>query len=414
MRKHLREKPASCLRARAARWRLSQYPAAQLDKQGEYGYFIRMNQGSTKKQIFLVFFIALFLLVARLFYPFMTIILWSGVIYAFLAPLFERSTRFLKRDLASGKKRHFLEKIIAGLFAVLGVLVLAVPFTYLFIALLKQVVDLSGSIVRVIEDHPDIFTLSHTSPLGGFIYRVSGGSIDLSSIDVLHEVKGFIVSSSSRIIGFSGTILKNVASLATTLAFMVFTLYFLLVDGKHLASLVVSAIPIENTYTKMFMSKMSESGRKLVLGFFLVAIYQAVVMFILSVIFKLNSPLVLATLTAIASFIPMVGTSLVWIPISLFMGLTGDIARAVSFCVLAAFFVSFTDNFLRPVILGDSLRIHPLLIFFAIVGGLSIFGFNGLILGPLIVVIFFAAVELYDQIDQVKAGSPGSDKESSS
>jgi len=374
-----------------------------------------MTSGTTKKQIFLIFFIALFLLVARLFYPFLTVILWSGVIYAFIAPLYERCAKvFAKRDKLSPKKRSVVENILGGIFAVLGVLVLAVPFTFLFIALLKQVVDLSGNMIRVIEEHPDVFSLSHTSPIGGFVYRLSAGAIDLSGIDVLHEAKGFLIASSSRIIGFSGTILKNGISLLTTLAFMIFTLYFLLVDGKHLASLVVSAMPIERTYTKMFMQKMSESGRQLVLGFFLVAIYQDVVMFILSLVFKLEGPLVLASLTAVASFIPMVGTSLVWIPISLYMGLTGDIGTALLFCVLAGFFVSFTDNFLRPMVLGDRLKMHPLLIFFAIVGGLSIFGFNGLIMGPLIVIIFFSAVELYDQIDQVKAANPGSDEQSSS
>jgi predicted PurR-regulated permease PerM len=372
-----------------------------------------MTQGSTKKQIFLIFFIALFLLVARLFYPFMTIILWSGLIYAFLAPLYDRCTQSIKEDTATKRKRPIFENILAGIFSILGVLIFAIPFTFLFIALLKQFVDLSGSIIRLIEENPDIFSLSHTSPIGGFIFRVSAGSIDLSSINVLHEVKGFLIASSSRIVGFSGTLLKNAVSLITTLAFMIFTLYFLFVDGKHLASLVVSAIPIERTYTKMFMQKFTDSGRQLILGFFLVAIYQGVIMFILALIFGLKSSLVLATLTAVASFIPMVGTSLVWIPISLFIGLSGEVGKAVTFLVLAAFFVSFTDNFLRPMILGERLRIHPLLIFFAIVGGLSIFGFNGLILGPLIVIIFFSAVELYDQIDQVKASNPGSDKESS-
>jgi predicted PurR-regulated permease PerM len=123
-------------------------------------------------------------------------------------------------------------------------------------------------------------------------------------------------------------------------------------------------------------------------------------MFLLSTIFKLSTPLVFAALTAVASFVPMVGASLVWFPLAIFMGLTGEVGKAVLFGVLAAFFVSFTDNFLRPVILGNRLKIHPLLIFFAIVGGLQLFGVNGLILGPLIVIIFFASVELYDQIDQ--------------
>ncbi|MHB0898189.1 MAG: hypothetical protein ACYC1A_11630, partial [Spirochaetales bacterium] len=77
-----------------------------------------MTEGTTKRQIFLLFFIALFLLVARLFYPFMTIILWSGLIYAFLEPLFERVTRSFKHDSLAKKKRPFLENILAGVFSV--------------------------------------------------------------------------------------------------------------------------------------------------------------------------------------------------------------------------------------------------------------------------------------------------------
>jgi len=372
-----------------------------------------MPKGTTKKQIFLIFFMALFLLVARLFYPFMTVILWSGLIYAFLEPLFERLTRAMNADPQTKRGSSFLKNIIAGAFSVFGVLVFAVPFIFLFIALLRQVVDLSGSLVRTVESHPDIFSLSTTSPIGGFIYKLSAGSIDLSQINLVHELKSFLSASSSRIIGFSGTILKNALSLVIALAFMVFSLYFLLMDGKHLMSILVSAIPIENSYTKMFMQKMKDSGRQLVLGFFLVALYQAAAMFVLSLIFGFKNALVLATLTAVASFVPMVGTSLVWFPLGLFMLLSGNVWNAVLFLALAAFFVSFVDNFMKPIILGERLRIHPLLIFFAIVGGLNIFGFNGLILGPLIVIVFFAAVELYEQIDQDKAGSPGSDRDNS-
>lgn len=362
-----------------------------------------MNQNKTKRYFFLIFFIALFLLVARLFYPFMTIIVWSALLYAFLDPVYERCTRFSRKGRIAGK-RSIAEKLLAGIFSVAGVLIFVVPFSYLFIALLRQVVDLSGSLVRLIEENPHLLSLAPDSTIGGFVYQVSEGSIDLSGIDLVGEAKTFLTTYSSRLIGLSGTLLKNAANLVMTIAFMIFMLYFLLVDGRHLAALVVSSMPIERTYTKMFMQKLSESGRQLILGYFVVAIYQAVVMFVLCLIFKIQGALLIATLTAIASFVPMVGTSLVWIPTSLLIGVTGDVGRAVFFLVLAAVFVSFTDNFLRPMVLGERLKIHPLLIFFAIVGGLQIFGINGLLLGPLIVIIFFSAVELYEQIDVVKEG----------
>ncbi|MDX9827322.1 MAG: AI-2E family transporter [Spirochaetia bacterium] len=373
-----------------------------------------MYQGITKKYIFLIFFIALFILVARLFYPFMTVILWSGLLYAFINPLYERCTRVLQHGKAAKSKRPFSEKILAGVFSVLGVLIIIVPLSFLALELVKQMVDLSGDFLNFIDQNRDIFSLSPNSPVGGLIYRMSDGAIDLSHINVVHELKSALLSSSNKLIGLSGTLIKNVASLVMTLAFMVFTLYFLLVDGKHLAGLVVSAIPIERTYTTMFMEKFSESGRQLTLGYFLVSLYQAVVMFILCLVFKLEGALVLAVLTAIASFIPMVGTSLVWVPTSLILGFTGEAGRAVAFFILAAFFVAFSDNFIRPMVLGEKLKIHPLLIFFAIVGGLQIFGINGLLLGPLVVVIFFAAAGLYEQIDDIQSAAPDKKETSSS
>ena len=387
--------------------------APPLDKSPSLKYPYSMNQERTKAQVFLVFFLALFLLVARFFYPFLTIILWSGIIYSVLERFFERITHKML-PASSKRRRAFSKNIVAGVFSVFGVLLFVVPFGYLLVSLAKQVVDLLGTLLRFVEEHPDVFSLSLTSPVGGFIYRVSGGSVNLSNINVPHEVKVFLVSSSTRLIGLSGTMLKHAASLLIDLAFMVFTLFYLFVDGKSLVATIVSAIPIEKSYTQMFMQKMKDSGRQLVVGFFLVALYQGSAMFVLALVFGLKHALVLGALTSIASLVPMVGASLVWAPLGIIIALTGNGLKAVAFLVLAAFFISFVDNFLKPVILGERLSIHPLLIFFSILGGLNLFGFNGLILGPLIVIIFLDAVELYEQSIQARGESEGSATESSS
>jgi predicted PurR-regulated permease PerM len=189
---------------------------------------------------------------------------------------------------------------------------------------------------------------------------------------------------------------------------MVFTLYFLFVDGRHLASMVIRSLPIERTYARMFLSRMRESGRQLIVGFFLVSLFQSAMMFILCLVFGVPRALVLASLTAVASFIPMAGTALVWMPLGLVMILGGTVAKGVLFMLAAAVLVSSLDNFIRPLLLGERLKIHPLLIFFSILGGLQIFGFNGLILGPLILIIFFSAVDLYDSLE---GNSPGDDAE---
>jgi predicted PurR-regulated permease PerM len=353
-----------------------------------------------RKQIFLIFFIALFLLVARLFYPFLTIVLWSALIYGFVDPLFERLT-----TRGNGLPRSaFARSVWAGVLALSGVTILVVPTVFLGISLIRQFGDIARNLLATIEARPELLDLSPSGAIGGFVYRISGGGIDLSSVNLMMEVKHFLSASSGKIIGFSGTLIKNALGMGLTLAFMVFTLYFLLVDGKHLAKVLVGALPIDRIYSTMFLAKLRESGRQLIVGFFLVSLFQAIMMFIVCLLFGIKNTLVLASLTAVASFIPMAGTALVWMPLAAIIAIGGNLAKAIAFALCAALLVSSLDNFIRPLLLGERLKIHPLLIFFSILGGLSLFGFNGLVLGPLILILFFSAAELFDGYDETLQG----------
>jgi predicted PurR-regulated permease PerM len=354
-----------------------------------------MKQGSNvRKMLFLAFFIALFLLVARLFYPFMTVLLWSALIYVLLEPLHRKIS--LKKD--GTERQGWMRTLLSGSFALGGVLLIVVPAIFLGVALLRQAGDLASSILAALDSHPDILDLSPSGPLGGFVHRLTDGRIDLSGFDLKGEITGFIASKSGTIIGLSGLVLKDALGVVLTLVFMVFTLYFFFADGRHLVGIALRAIPIEMSYTSLFASKLKEAGRQLFMGYFLVALFQASVMFLLCLAFGIHGALVIACLTAVASFVPMIGTALVWVPVAATMALAGNPAAALAFLALAAILVATLDNFIRPILLRDRLKIHPLLIFFAILGGLQIFGFNGLLLGPLLLMLFFAAAELFDKV----------------
>ena len=366
-----------------------------------------MENRGVRKIIFLVLFLALFLLVARLFYPFLTILLWSGLFYAFLEPVHNKASR--RRD--GQPRREPARTLIAGSFALGGILLIAVPAVFLGIALVRQAGELAGTIKRALETNPRFLDLSPDGVLGGFIYRLSGGAVKLSSIDLKGEILSFLAGKTSSIISFSGIVLKDAAGLIIALAFMVFTLYFFFIDGRHLVAILIRAIPIENSYTAMFLRKLRDTGKQLLQGYFLVALFQASIMLILCLVFKVPAALVMACLTAIASFVPMIGTALVWVPVSALLFSSGNTVGALAFFVLAAFFVASLDNFIRPLLLRERLKIHPLLIFFSILGGLKVFGFNGLVLGPLILMLFFAAAELYDKgLDQATEETDADEK----
>jgi predicted PurR-regulated permease PerM len=248
-----------------------------------------------------------------------------------------------------------------------------------------------------IEKDPAIIGISPNGPIATFLYTVSDGSIDLSKLKIPDEIRSMLTLRSERIIGLSGQFLKVSASILLSLVFMIFTLFFLLLDGRHLIKVLISAIPIEKTYSSIFLRKFRDMGRHLVTGYVAIAGMQALVMIVLCAIFRVKGMLVIAALTALASFIPIVGTSLVWLPVSAGKILAGDITGGILFFVLSALLIWTLDNFIRPIFLHGRLKIHPLLIFFSILGGLQVFNFNGLVLGPLILILFFTALDLYEE-----------------
>lgn len=362
-----------------------------------------MEQRGTKKQIFLIFYIALFVLVAWMFFPYLEPILWACLIYSFTKPLFERCLARLNKAREEGKKRRgFPKSLLAGTFAILSTLLIAVPIGFLVFILVRQILDASGSIVREIEARPELFSLAPDSPVGGFIYRLSQGAIDLSNVDLVDGIKGFLSSSANKIISYSGSAIKNMANVVKNAAFMLFTLFFLYLDGKKLMDLLVSAIPLEKDITTMFLKKVKESSHQMVSGYLLVALYQGVTMFLISLAFGLKNNLVIGTLTAVSSFVPMVGTSLVWLPLSVYIAINQSLVRGIVFFVVSAIPVSVMDNFLRSKVLGDKLSIHPLLTFFSILGGIKLFGFSGMLLGPMILIVFLSAISIYDAFDDEK------------
>jgi predicted PurR-regulated permease PerM len=352
-----------------------------------------METMSVKKIIFLVFFLALFIVVARLYYPFLTVMLWSALIYIILDPLYERVIGLSR----SKRERPWSRRLVAGAFSLLGVLIIVVPVVFLAINVAKQVSELTSAAIRFLDSHPEYFDLSPQGMIGGFLYRATDGSVNLSSIDLKGEIMSFIAGSGGRIFSLSSAAIRNGANVLISLAFMIFTLYFFFMDGRTLVRVLVGAIPIDKTYTTLFMRTLKDTSKQLIVGYLFVSLYQAIAAFVIFRLFGVQGPLVLALLTAMAAFIPMLGASLIWLPVGVARLATGDIAGGIALLLISGFFISTVDNFLRPMLLKQRLNVHPLLIFFAILGGLKLFGLNGLILGPLILILFFTALGLFDK-----------------
>jgi len=119
--------------------------------------------------------------------------------------------------------------------------------------------------------------------------------------------------------------------------------------------------------------------------------------------------LLFSVILLFCSFLPMVGCAVVWLPLGLSVLVSQGTIPGIVFMILCAIFISFLDNFLRPFFLRDRVKIHPLLIFFSIVGGLKAFGFNGILLGPLVIILFFTIVDI--ALEEEKKPDDGTERE---
>lgn len=352
----------------------------------------KLNNGAQiQSYLFLLLYAVLFIIVGRLFQPFLSVLVWAGVAYAITQPLY---TRFAL--LKNGTERPaWLRSLMAGLFALAVLVMIVGPMILIAFVLIGQLNDLSLIIGDAYHRYQGLLQGNSLTEVSNLLLELTGGIVDISSVNLAEQTVKAIQSLGDQVVGVTGFILKNTTSMVAGLAVFTFTLFFFYVDGRHLMKVFVDAMPIRNELSAFFLKKFRDTGRDLVLGYFVVGLFQGTMAFFVFLIMGVTSPLLLGLLTTIASFIPMVGSGLVWFPVVLAKFLSGDTKGAVVLFVLSVFFISMLDNLLRPLFLKSRIKMHPLLIFFSIIGGLQLFGFNGLLLGPLVLVLFFTAVDIF-------------------
>jgi len=357
---------------------------------------------SVQSYVFGVIFIVLFLVVCRLFTPFFTALLWSILLYILFSPLHRRFIKHLNFDTRKGK---ILRSFWAIVFALGTMAVIFFPLTVMASIFFRQIMEIGRYAREMLNERPD-FMHEFFEKISGFVRDISAGQIIISSDDINNQLKALITNEllgNKQMVFFSGNIVKIFGKLAINMLVMVFSLFFFFADGPYLARLVLRAIPIKTEYISTLTKKFMDITRNLFLGYIIVALLQAVVAFIIFSIFNVNGSLVLAVVTFLFVFIPVLGATVVYLPLAVVKIANGDIVGGVVFLIVSAVFISGIDNILRPIFLRDRIQLHPLIIFFAILGGLTVFGFNGFILGPVLVILFLTVLDLF--LTEHKIGS---------
>ncbi len=212
-----------------------------------------------------------------------------------------------------------------------------------------------------------------------------------------HDVLGsdttsFIVSALPRI---GQAVMGGISSFVINLFVLVFVLYFMLIGGIKMEAYVNAILPFNATNTEHVIHEINMIVRSNAIGIPLLAVIQGGVAMIGYFIFGAPNALLLGFLTCFATVIPMVGTGLIWFPVAVYMALTGDWPNAIGLAAYGGIIVSQLDNLIRFILQKKMADTHPLITIFGVVIGLSLFGFMGVIFGPLLLSLFFLFVDMF-------------------
>lgn len=317
----------------------------------------------------------LFVLLVILFFGFLifkeTIPYLSGVLGAIT--LFVILKKWMARLIARGWKKS----LAAGLLMLLSFIGILIPVVLIIMMLTSKI----GKAVANSE-------------------RVVGAVKEQAAI--IEEYLGYNISDTIDATSVANWLTANLQSLAggtfnalIAIGIMYFMLYYMLINREQLNKTLRSYVPLEDENTLLVEKEMDISVKSNALGIPLVALFQGVVALIGFLIFGVPDPFFWFAITAIGSMVPFIGSALGIIPVTVLLLANGQNLQAIGILIYGMVVVGSTDNLVRLYILEKLANVHPLITLFGVVVGVPLFGFIGLIFGPLLVSLFLLIVKIY-------------------
>lgn len=205
-----------------------------------------------------------------------------------------------------------------------------------------------------------------------------------------------IEKTSSIILSLPGIILNIVITF--------FIIFYLLKDGPDLAKKIRQSLPLKKNHANMIYNKIKDTTHAVMYGSILIALIQGALGALGFWIFGIETFLVWGLIMAIFALVPFVGTAIIWIPAALYLIAKGStegnivlIWKGVGLLIYGTLIIASADNLLKPKLIGDRAGMHPVLVLLGVLGGLSLFGFAGFIIGPLILTTLTSFVGIYQK-----------------
>ncbi len=340
-----------------------------------------MKKDAVNKSVLLllvIFISALFLSMIR---SFLMAIFLAGIFAALAYPMYRRFIKWFggRRAPASGVT------ILIILFVIL------LPLAGLFGIVTSQAIKVGVSVKPWIEKQ-----IAEPDAMVDRLSRLPFADNVMQHREVILTRAGEAVGSvSSFFINHLSSFTFGTISFVFMLFVLLYTMFFLLMDGDRLLLKILYYLPLEDHDEQRILEKFTSVSRATLKGTAVIGILQGGLSGIAFVVVGIPSAIFWGTIMTVLSIIPGIGTALIWIPAALILAVSGQVYRAIGLAVFCAIVVGSLDNILRPALVGKDTKMHELMIFFGTMGGIFMFGVPGIIIGPIIAALFITIWDIY-------------------
>ncbi len=190
--------------------------------------------------------------------------------------------------------------------------------------------------------------------------------------------------------GTQNFLIAVVDSLLTLVA-----MFFMFQDGRKFLEWLGRQLPFNEAQRDRLSLMVKDIVISTIYGGLAVAFVQGLIAGVTFYFLDVEAFVLLGFAVAVTSFIPMIGTALVWVPVAIYLFVEGAVVQAMVLVFIGVCVIAMVDNILRPLIIRGRVKMHTLLIFFGVIGGMKVFGFLGLIAGPMCIALFMAVLDIF-------------------
>ena len=312
--------------------------------------------------------------------PFVSPVLWAVVATALFAPLDRLFLRWMpgRRNLAAALT------VLAVVFA------LILPSLGLAAALVGEAASLLANGQHpLLEIGPAVARFHAALPNWLRDLFVMGGIANAQ--DLQASVAATVSGALSNLVAHAAGIGQSAFGLAISLGVMIYLTFFFIRDGAAILAVVRARLPLPRSVGDRLFGELRIVLRATLRGTLIVAVAQGAVGGAIFWALGIEAPLLWALAMAFMSLLPPFGAGVVWVPVAAFLLLSGAIWQGATLIFCGLFIIGLVDNVLRPILVGHDARIPNYLVFLSTLGGLSLLGLDGIIVGPMIVAVLLVS-----------------------